>query len=154
MYKIVGADHRHYGPVTMEQIRAWIADGRAGGQTLAQLEGATDWKPLGTFPEFVDALAAKAPSPPSLTGAPPTSRRDSRQTAAGVCGILLGSFGIHKFVLGYTMAGVIMLLVTVLTCGIGGFVIHIIGLIEGIMYLSMTDEEFARVHGTGSKEWF
>ena len=61
---------------------------------------------------------------------------------AGLLGILLGSLGIHKFYLGYTKEGVIMLLVSLLTCGIGAFVMEIIGLIEGIMYLVKSDEEF------------
>ena len=58
---------------------------------------------------------------------------------AGILGILLGALGIHHFYLGSTMAGVILLIVSVVTCGsIGG----IIGLIEGIMLLVMDDAEF------------
>lgn len=80
--------------------------------------------------------------------------RASNKIAAGVCGILLGSLGVHKFILGYTGAGVIMLLVTVLTCGFGGIVMHLIGLIEGILYLTKADEEFVRIYLDGRKEWF
>ncbi|MEJ6699874.1 MAG: NINE protein, partial [Akkermansiaceae bacterium] len=69
-------------------------------------------------------------------------------------GILIGSLGIHKFVLGYQKEGLIMLLVTVLTCGFGGMVIGIIGLIEGIMYLTKTDEEFVNTYITNQKPWF
>jgi hypothetical protein len=47
-----------------------------------------------------------------------------------------------------------MLLVTVLTCGIGWWVMHVIGLIEGIIYLCKSDEEFVRVYVDGRKEWF
>ena len=71
-----------------------------------------------------------------------------------VCGILLGSLGIHKFILGYTGSGLIMLLVTLLTCGVGGVVMHVIGLIEGIIYLTKSDEEFVRTYVDGRKEWF
>ena len=77
-----------------------------------------------------------------------------KKVLAGVLGILLGSLGIHKFVLGYTKAGVIMLLVSVLTCGIGASVMWIIGLIEGIIYLTKTDEEFVATYINGKKEWF
>ncbi len=77
-----------------------------------------------------------------------------KKIAAGICGILLGGLGIHKFVLGYTTAGIIMLLVTVLTLGFGGFVMGIIGLIEGIIYLTKTDEEFVATYVTGKKAWF
>ena len=77
-----------------------------------------------------------------------------KKIAAGVCGILLGALGIHKFILGYTKEGLIMLLVSVLTLGILAFVMAIIGLIEGIIYLTKTDEEFVRVYVTGKKGWF
>src|SRR5215469_9108342 len=52
MYKIIGVDQKEYGPVTEEQIRQWIAEGRLNAQTQVCLEGTQDWKPLGTFPEF------------------------------------------------------------------------------------------------------
>jgi TM2 domain-containing membrane protein YozV len=77
-----------------------------------------------------------------------------KKLVAGLLGIFLGSLGIHKFVLGYTTPGVIMLLVTLLTCGIGGSVMWVIGLIEGIIYLTKTDEEFVATYINGKKEWF
>jgi TM2 domain-containing membrane protein YozV len=83
--------------------------------------------------------------------APPVS---TNRIAAGVCAILIGSLGIHKFVLGYTGAGLIMLLLTVLTCGLAGGVMHIIGIIEGIIYLTKTDAEFHQIYEVGRKEWF
>ena len=52
MYKIIGKDGQPYGPVTAEQLRGWIAENRANAQTFMQAEGAQDWKPLGSFPEF------------------------------------------------------------------------------------------------------
>jgi hypothetical protein len=58
MYKIIGADGHEYGPVTGEQLRQWIADGRANGQTKAQAEGSTEWRPLSAFPEFADLFGA------------------------------------------------------------------------------------------------
>ena len=74
--------------------------------------------------------------------------------AAGICGILLGSLGIHKFILGLTTPGIIMLLVSLLTCGIGAIPMGIIGLVEGIIYLTKSDEEFYRLYGVEKKEWF
>mgnify|MGYP006269844057 FL=1 len=78
----------------------------------------------------------------------------NKKLAAGLLGIFLGAFGIHKFVLGYTTPGVIMLVITVVTCGLGGFVMGVIGLIEGIIYLSKTPEEFQSTYIDGRKEWF
>ena len=73
---------------------------------------------------------------------------------AGLLGIFLGSLGIHKFYLGYNKQGLIMLLVTLLTCGMGAMIVSVIGLIEGILYLTKTDEEFSRIYVEGRKEWF
>src|SRR5215216_6290113 len=56
-----------------------------------------------------------------------------KKIVAGILAILVGSLGVHKFILGYTTEGLIMLLVTVLTCGIAGVVMSIVGIVEGIM---------------------
>jgi TM2 domain-containing membrane protein YozV len=77
-----------------------------------------------------------------------------KKIVAGICGILLGALGIHKFILGYTTQGIIMLLVTVLTLGLAGFVTGIIGLIEGIIYLTKSDEDFSRIYVQNKKGWF
>ena len=60
MYKVIGGDHKEYGPVTSEEARRWIAEGRLSSQSLAQLEGSGEWKPLAAFAEFVDALRTQA----------------------------------------------------------------------------------------------
>src|SRR5262245_34595425 len=150
MYKIIGADGKEYGPVSAELLRDWIQQGRVSLQTQARQEGSTDWKPLSSFTEFSTASAA----PPLMSSPPPRDERASKRIAAGVCGILLGYFGIHKFILGYTGAGLIMLLVTLLTCFIASPLISIIGLIEGIIYLTKTDAEFVQTYVEGRKEWF
>jgi TM2 domain-containing membrane protein YozV len=158
MYKIIGKDGQHYGPVTAEQLRAWIAENRANAQTLAQAEGVPEWKPLGAFPEFAADLKSApglAATPPTITALPSMSNpRASNKLPAGICGILLGSLGVHKFILGYTGPGLVMLLVTVCTCGLAYPVMHIIGLVEGIIYLCKSDDEFVRLYVDGRKEWF
>jgi TM2 domain-containing membrane protein YozV len=77
-----------------------------------------------------------------------------KKIVAGILAILLGALGIHKFYLGYNTAGIIMILITVLTCGFGGAVMGIVGLIEGIIYLTKTDEEFVATYVNAKKEWF
>jgi TM2 domain-containing membrane protein YozV len=67
-----------------------------------------------------------------------------KRIPAGICGILLGSLGVHKFILGYTTPGLIMLGVSLITCGWGAIVTGLIGLIEGIIYLTRSDEEFVQ----------
>jgi hypothetical protein len=56
MYKIIGADQKEYGPITSDQIRQWIAQGRLNANTLALADGTPEWKPLSAFPEFAEAL--------------------------------------------------------------------------------------------------
>jgi TM2 domain-containing membrane protein YozV len=77
-----------------------------------------------------------------------------KKIAAGVCGILLGSLGIHKFILGYTSEGIIMLLVSILTCGIAAPLMHLFGIIEGILYLTKSDEDFVNTYITNKRGWF
>lgn len=60
MYKILGADQKEYGPVTLEQLRQWITEGRANAQTLIQGPNSTEWTPLGTLPELAGSFAATA----------------------------------------------------------------------------------------------
>ncbi|MCO6564314.1 MAG: TM2 domain-containing protein [Apibacter sp.] len=79
---------------------------------------------------------------------------NDKKLISGICGILLGSFGIHKFYLGYTKEGLIMLLVSLLTCGVGAFFMSIIGLIEGVTYLTKSDEDFYKTYIVGHKGWF
>ena len=55
MYKIIGADGKEYGPISGEQLRQWIKDGRADAQTKVLAEGAPDWKLLSAFPELTAA---------------------------------------------------------------------------------------------------
>jgi len=79
-YKVIGGDLKQYGPVSAEDLRKWIADGRLNAMSLVQLHGDIEWKPLSSFPEFADALADKPATlipPPSLE--PPAS--DERQAA-------------------------------------------------------------------------
>ena len=71
MYKIIGADQKEYGPVTAEQLRQWIAEGRVNGQTSVQSEGAAEWKPLASFPEFADILHAIPSGAPTVAAGGP-----------------------------------------------------------------------------------
>ncbi len=77
-----------------------------------------------------------------------------KKIAAGICGILIGALGIHKFILGHTKPGIIMLLVSLLTCGFGAIPMGLIGLVEGIIYLSKSDEDFYQLYAVDKKGWF
>ncbi len=108
------------------------------------------------------AFSAATPAPAPCDAAQ-LELAKSKKVAAGVLGILLGCLGIHKFVLGYQTAGIIMLAVTIVgsvitAClclpGSGAIVMAIIGLVEGITYLTKSDEEFCRTYIVNRRQWF
>ncbi|WP_339611497.1 TM2 domain-containing protein [uncultured Planktosalinus sp.] len=84
--------------------------------------------------------------------------RENKKLIAGILAIVLGGFGIHKFILGYNKEGIILLVVTlvlgIITCGVAASAAWIIGLIEGIIYLTKSDEEFFQTYQANKKPWF
>ena len=88
------------------------------------------------------------PPPAGGGGLPPDISQ--KKLIAGLLGILLGGFGVHKFYLGYQKEGIIQIVITVFTCGLGALV----GLAEGIIYLTKSDEEFVATYVNGRKPWF
>ncbi len=75
--------------------------------------------------------------------------RSEKKVTAGILAILLGGLGVHKFYLGYSTAGILQILIS--CCfGAGG----VIGIIEGIIYLTKTDEEFDAIYVRGQRPWF
>jgi TM2 domain-containing membrane protein YozV len=82
----------------------------------------------------------------------------TRQLLAGYCGIIFGGLGLHKFVLGYSTEGFIMLTISViggsLSYGIIFFVVQFIGLIEGMIYLNKSHEEFVTTYFVKRQGWF
>ena len=129
------------------------------------------------------SMAPEAPRPPEVPGEampeyapppppPPPPGAEYAQQApyappqpcpkskvwAGVLGIIVGSLGVHKFYLGYTTEGLIMLAVTVFgwifTAGVASGAMSVIGLIEGIIYLTKSDQEFCDIYVYNKKGWF
>lgn len=92
---------------------------------------------------------------PSMNAFNNVSQPDaSKKISAGICGILLGALGVHKFILGYKTEGLIMLLVTLLTCGFAGIIFGVIGLVEGIIYLTKSDADFVQTYVVNKRGWF
>ena len=79
-----------------------------------------------------------------------TNKGENKKMLAGILGIVIGSLGVHKFVLGYNKEGIIQIILSIVTCGVGG----IIGLIEGIIYLTKSDEEFYETYQVNKRPWF
>lgn len=76
--------------------------------------------------------------------------QENKKVLAGVLALVFGSLGIHKFILGYTKEGLIQIGISVVTCGIGG----VVGFVEGIIYLTKSDDEFYQTYQVGKKGWF
>lgn len=108
MYKIIGADHKEYGPITAAVLRQWIAQGRANAQTSVLAEGSGDWKPLADFPELAAALPIAMP--PSLS-VPPSGSQSAADLVNGpgigliVTGALNVIFGALRVILSLTGLG-------------------------------------------------
>ena len=89
MYKILGADQKEYGPVTLDQVRQWIAEHRLNGQSLARSEGTEGWKPLAQFPEFSPTFAIPMTSPGPI-GPPSTFAPQATTNNMAVTGLVMG----------------------------------------------------------------
>ena len=87
---------------------------------------------------------------PESWNTPLKPKEENKRVLAGIFALILGGLGIHKFILGYTQEGIIQLIIGVCTCGIGG----VIGFIEGIIYLTKSDEEFYNMYQVNKKGWF
>lgn len=79
-----------------------------------------------------------------------TNGQESKRVVAGVLAILLGYLGVHKFYLGYKKEGIIQLVVGLITCGASG----IVSIIEGVLYLMKSDEDFIETYQVNKKPWF
>jgi TM2 domain-containing membrane protein YozV len=90
-----------------------------------------------------------------------SSTASSKKTTAGILALLLGGLGIHKFYLGYTGAGLVFLLVNTIGFAVTWLLLFtpnialgIIALVEGIIYLTKSDEEFEQTYVVNKKSWF
>ena len=79
-----------------------------------------------------------------------TPNRGKNKVVAGILALLLGGFGVHHFYLGSVLSGVVTILAVFGTCGLGG----ILPLIEGIMLLVMNDADFDRKYNYRTPESF
>lgn len=113
------------GPMSVSQLLAYPVN----ENTPVSTDGAS-WRPLYTFPDLMQMYQA------SKTGAPGGS--DSKRIAAGICAIIIGTLGIQYFIIGKPVAGVLTILLSLCTCGLW----QLVTIVQGIMMLTMTDEQF------------
>jgi TM2 domain-containing membrane protein YozV len=97
----------------------------------------------------------------AIAGAGSGVSGSKNKTAAGLLAIFLGWLGIHKFYLGFTGPGLVFLLintvgwaVTWIFLGLPNMALGVIAIIEGIIYLTKSDEEFEQTYVIDKKQWF
>ena len=116
---------------------------------MSQVPSSPDYPPPGS-----PSVPPPSAPPPAPGGGPPPQ---SNKVVVGVLAILLGWLGVHKFMLGLTTPAVILLVLGLagfVTCGITSMVASVIGIIEGIIYLTKTDDQFYQEYVVGKKQWF
>ena len=134
------------GPYTAEEVRRRIDQGIISHQDLASRGRADPWRPVSEVVQFTDSSHpfGGSPLPPPPTATPAGSRLTSEQLTAGVLAVLLGAFGAHHFYLGNQRLGVLYLVASVCTFGLGAVVTWVFGIIEGVQYLTSDPTTFAR----------
>jgi len=119
------------GPVDEATIRGLLANGQISIDTLVWTTGMASWVPLQQ-----SSLGAGLPTPPSAVPAYPTAGSANPNAKDRIAYILLaiflGNLGIHNFFAGYTNRAIIQLVVTLVTCGIGGIPMWIWAIVEAI----------------------
>ena len=135
MYKIIGADGREYGPINLEQLRQWHAEGRANRQSRILVVGETNWKTLADLAEFSTAADTRPPvlQPIQPLPSPSTPGYSQRTNGFAVTGLILGIFSV---VLAF--------------CCCGGFPFNLLGLIFSGIGLAQTNRRPEVYTGKGA----
>jgi hypothetical protein len=140
-YTIIGGDQKPYSSVTADDVRRWIADGRLNEQSLMKAQGDAEFRPLPTFPEFADALAAKAVesiAPPPLPAGPAGPVKTSGLAIASLVLGILGLFTCGAAALIGLILGIIAMTKVKQSRGaLGGGGIALAGIIVSAVFLLM-----------------
>jgi TM2 domain-containing membrane protein YozV len=152
-------------PIDQQSLVSLISTGQVRLNDNVWCETMPGWLPVSHVPELtahsrparaalsqVPAFPPVGPETTSGTVAPEYRQFVGKKTGAGVVALLLGTLGIHKFMLGLTTGGITMLLLFLLVLPIP--VLSIIALIEGVIYLTKSDEQFFRDYAVSKKQWF
>ena len=129
MKYFITLNNQTIGPMTADQLLAYPVT----SDTSVSEDGG-EWRPLYTYPVLMELLRNHGRS------ASINSEISSKKTLCGVLAILVGTLGIQYFVLGKTTGGILTILISLVTCGGWG----VITLIQGILMLCMSDDEFKR----------
>jgi len=157
MYRIIGADGNQYGPITADQVRQWIAEGRADSQTQVFIEGQTEWTTLGQIPEFAAALTTPAATPPATVS---TSGVQPANNPLAITGLILGilsvigcccCYGLPFSIPGVIVSGIALAQLKRDTnqqggkgLAIAGLVLSLVGIALGLALLALGSAGYAQ----------
>jgi len=135
MYRMIGADGREYGPISADQLRQWIGQGRANAATSVLPDGASEWKPLGSLPEFSMLFSTPTPGPTSTPSPTPTP------TITPVAPAPLPSYAVQAVrTNGFAVAGLVLGILSVIGfCCCYGLPFSIPGIIFSIVAISQVN---------------
>jgi TM2 domain-containing membrane protein YozV len=125
------------GPISWAELQERAIQGLLRFEDPVWRAEMPQWVPARMIPGLFASSATAVSPPPIQVAYSPTTPSGKGRVSAALFAMLLGSFGAHKFYMGDTGLGVIYLLF--FWTGIP----TIIGLIEGIFYLTMSDQQFA-----------
>lgn len=125
MQYYLNINNQSIGPMSADQVMAYNID----PNTPVSADGGP-WQPLYTHPELMQLLQVRK--------APAAGQSDSKRVLCGIMAIIFGTLGIQYFLCGKTTAGILTILISLVTCGAWG----LITFIQGILMLTMSDEQF------------
>jgi uncharacterized membrane protein len=120
MYTIIGGDQKEYGPISGDDVRQWIAEGRLNEQSLAKGEGDAEFRTLEKFPELASAFAPKAPeshTPPPSTSASGSAAVSESEYDLDILGCITNGWELLKNNMGLLFVGALIYLLIELAIG-------------------------------------
>lgn len=136
MYYII-YNGQQVGPMDAHQLRYYGLN----EQSDVREEGSTLWVKAFTIPALMAVMSHA--TPPPYTASDPimdTGRSGKSRLVAALLAFFLGYLGVHYFYLGKVSGGIICILLTIITCGVW----EIVSLIQGVIFLLMSQQEFER----------
>lgn len=141
MYSVVGSDGQIYGPVETATLQQWIQEGRIVETTELidpisgqRIQAGQAPALMGTFPKRPMSAPMSAPAPSPYMGYPRTdmmmySGPPKSKTVGILLAFFLGGLGIHRFYLGHNNTGVAMLVLSIFSCGVIGWIWAVVDII-------------------------
>lgn len=110
-------------------------------QSDVRMEGSSEWVKAFTIPALMEIMPGNNPTPPPYSDSITSDGTSGKsRLAAGLFAIFLGYLGVQYFYVGKVSGGIICILLTLITCGMW----EIMSLIQGIMMITMSQDEFER----------